>query len=127
VVIEDIDWLVFDEQPLPEPFATLHRTLRAAYVEQAGYDPYFGRRLLPALRDAGLVDVDSRGTVSTMHGGTATAEWYVMALERAKPRLVDAGLLDTALIDEALAQARDPSFAVLGPLGISAWGRVPSA
>ena len=26
VVIEDVDWLVFDAQDLPEPFATLQRT-----------------------------------------------------------------------------------------------------
>ena len=125
VVIEDADWLVFDAQDLPEPFATLHRTLRAAYVDSAGYDPFWGRRMLRALADAGLEDVDSRGTVKTMHGGTAGTEWYVLALERAGPRLVADGLLDAAVVEAALAQAREPSFAVLGPLTISAWGRRP--
>lgn len=127
VVIEEIDWLVFDEQPLPEPFGALHRTLRTAYVARAGYDPYYGRCLLPALRDAGLIDVESKGSVTTMHGGTPSAEWYVLALERAKPRLIEAGLLDGTTIDAALAQARAPEFCVLGPLGISAWGRKPLA
>jgi SAM-dependent methyltransferase len=127
VVIEDVDWLVFDAQDLPEPFATLHRTLRAAYVESAGYDPFWGRRLLAALGDAGLVDVESRGSVRTMHGATAGADWYVLALERAGPRLVADGLVDQDLVDAALAQARQPTFAVLGPLAISAWGRRPLA
>ncbi len=125
VVIEDIDWLVFDEQPLPEPFATLHRTVQEAYASRSGYDGYWGRRMLAAMRAAGLVDVESRGTVTTMHGGTPSAEWFVLALERAKPALVDAGRLDEAVVDAALAQARDPGFAVLSPLGISAWGRRP--
>jgi len=123
VVVEDVDWLVFDAQHLPEPFATLHRTLRAAYVESAGYDLFWGRRLLDALGDAGLVDVESRGSVRTMHGGTASAEWYVLALERAGPRLVADGLVHQDVVDAALTQARHPSFAVLGPLAISAWGR----
>ncbi len=125
VVVEDVDWLVFDAQELPEPFATLHRTLRAAYVASAGYDPFWGRRMLGALAAAGLDDVDSKGTVRTMHGGTPGAEWYVLALERAGPRLVADGLADAALVEAALAQARRPEFRVLGPLTISAWGRRP--
>jgi SAM-dependent methyltransferase len=127
VVIEDIDWLVFDAQDLPEPFATLSRTVRDHHAASAGYDGEWGRRMLGALGHAGLTDVDARGKVVTMHGGTPSAEWYVLALERARPAVVSAGLLPAGLVDEALAQARDPSFAVLGPLTISAWGRRPPA
>jgi SAM-dependent methyltransferase len=125
VVVEDIDWLVFEEQPLPEPFATLHRTVRDTYSARAGYDGYWGRRMLAALTGAGLVGVESTGRVTTMRGGQPSAEWYVMALERARQPLVEADLLDAAVVDRALAQARDPSFAVLSPLMISAWGRKP--
>ena len=124
-MIEDIDWLVFDSQELPEPFATLHRTVRSAYTANAattasGVDGCWRR-----CATVGLEDVDSRGTVLTMHGGTPSAEWYVMALERAGPALVDSGLLDAATVAAAIAQAREPDFAVLSPLSISAWGRKP--
>ena len=125
VVVEDVDWLVFDHQELPEPFATLQRAVRSGSADRTGYDGYWGRRMLGALRDAGLVDVDSKGRVVTMHGGTPSAEWYVLALERARPTLVEAGILPAELIDAALAQARRPDFVVLGPLSISAWGRRP--
>ena len=125
VVVEDVDWLVFDAQELPEPFATLSRTVRQAHTETSGYDGHWGRRMLGAFRSAGLVDIESRGKVVTMHGGTPSAEWYVLALERARPGLIESGLLPVELIDEALAQAREPSFEVLGPLAISAWGRRP--
>lgn len=124
VVIEDIDWLVFDTQPLPEPFATLHHSLRRASTE-AGYDGEWGRRMLATMRDAGLVDVESRGTVRTMRGGTPSAEWYVMALERAAPNLVEAGLVSQPVVDDAIRQARSADFVVLSPLSISAWGRKP--
>ena len=125
VVVEDVDWLVFESQALPEPFATLSRTTLARSVETYGYDGHWGRRMLATMVDAGLEDVDSRGKVVTMHGGTPSAEWYVLALERAAPSLVADGLLDAELVAEALAQARDPEFRVLGPLTISAWGRRP--
>ena len=125
VVVEDVDWLVFEHQDLPEPFATLSRTVLASSVGAYGYDGYWGRRLLGALRSAGLVAVESRGKVVTMHGATPSAEWYVLALERAAPALVADGRLDADLVTTALAQAHDPDFAVLGPLTISAWGRRP--
>ena len=127
VVIEDVDWLVFDAQDLPEPFATLSRTVRRHHTETSGYDGEWGRRLLGALGGAGLVDIESRGKVVTMHGGTPSAEWYVLALERARPAIISSGLLPAHLVDAALDQARDPSFAVLGPLTISAWGRRPTS
>ena len=126
VVVEDVDWLVFDHQELPEPFATLQRAVRSGSAARTGYDGSWGRRMLGALRDAGLVDVDSKGKVVTMHGGTPSAEWYVLALERARPALVEAGILPADVVDAALAQARRPDFVVLGPLSISAWGRRPS-
>jgi hypothetical protein len=125
IAIEDVDWLVFDHQELPEPFGTLHRTVGEAYTDNAGYDGEWGRRMLSTMRAAGLVEVESKGTVNTMHGGTPSAEWYVMALERAGPTLVDAGLLDQSTVVAAVAQARAPDFAVLSPLSISAWGRRP--
>jgi ubiquinone/menaquinone biosynthesis C-methylase UbiE len=127
VVVEDVDWLVFEQQVLPEPFATLSRTTLARSVETYGYDGHWGRRMLTAMVEAGLEEVDSRGNVVTMHGGTASAEWYVLALERSAPSLVADGLLAAELVEEALAQARDPEFRVLGPLTISAWGRRPGA
>jgi SAM-dependent methyltransferase len=125
VVIEDVDWLVFDSQELPEPFATLQSTVRSSTTDHNGYDGYWGRRMLGALRQAGLVDVESKGKVVTMHGGTPSAEWYVLALERARPAIIESGLLAADVVDAALAQAREPDFAVLGPLAISAWGRRP--
>ena len=125
VVVEDVDWLVFESQSLPEPFATLSLTTLARSVATYGYDGHWGRRMLSAMVDAGLEEVDSRGKVVTMHGGTPSAEWYVLALERGAPSLVAEGVLEADLVAEALAQARDPEFRVLGPLTISAWGRRP--
>jgi SAM-dependent methyltransferase len=125
VVVEDPDWVVFDAQPLPEAFGTLHRTLRDAYVAAAGYDPNLGGRLPRLLREAGLVDVDAEGSVFTMRGSTPSMEWYVLGLERSLPALIEAGIIDRDLAAAGLAEARDPECHLLSPLQMTAWGRKP--
>jgi hypothetical protein len=100
--------------------------MQRAYTEQAGYDGEWGRRMLATMRAAGLVEVEARGKVNTMYGGTPSAEWYVMALDRAGPKLVGAGLIDETTLRAAVDQARRSDFVVLSPLAISAWGRKPA-
>jgi SAM-dependent methyltransferase len=125
VVVQDVDWLQFDHQEVPEPFATLSRLMRRHSESQHGYDGAWGRRLVAALRARGLEGVECEGRVFTMHGGTDSAEWYVLALDRAAPALVAAGVLPEGLVAGAVAQARDPAFAILSPTRMAGWGRKP--
>jgi hypothetical protein len=74
VVLTDSDWVEFDAQPIPEPFGELSRLLRRSSEHVHGYDPTWGRRLLPALQERGLIDAHVDGAVYTMHGGTPSAE-----------------------------------------------------
>jgi SAM-dependent methyltransferase len=125
VVVEDVDWLVFEQQVLPPAFAEFHQRTQAAYVAGAGYDPYLGRRLHSWLSEHGLVDVTATGRVFTMHGGTPSMEWYVLGLERALPVLVEAGIVEQELADAALAEVRDPACRLLSPLQMTVTGRTP--
>ena len=125
VVVTDTDWVQFDAQAIPEPFATLSATLRSHSVQQHGYDGEWGRRLLPAFAAAGLVDIDATGHTWTMHGGTDSAEWYVGALARALPLIPREIFPDGHDPDAAVAQAREPDFAVLSPLSVTCVGRRP--
>jgi SAM-dependent methyltransferase len=125
IVVTDTDWLQFDAQPVPEPFATLSSILRNLSVQQHGYDGGWGRMLVSALQARGVDAVDGRGAVWMMHGGTDSAEWYVGALDRAlavlPPEVFPAGFDPAA----AIAQARQPEFAIWSPLSMTAWGRRP--
>jgi SAM-dependent methyltransferase len=125
VVVQDSDWVQFDTQPIPEPFATLSNTLRELSRQQHGHDATWGRYLLDAFACRGFVDVEARGRIFTMHGGTASAEWYVGGLARAidvvPPEVFPPGFSAT----DAIAQARDPNFAILSPISMTAWGRKP--
>lgn len=53
LVVQDTDWIQFDAQEVPEPFASLSSTMRAASAQQHGYDGFWGRRMLPAFKGAG--------------------------------------------------------------------------
>ena len=123
LVVQDTDWIQFDVQEIPEPFATLSNVLRRMSEQQHGWDGTWGRRLIPAFQSRGLVDVRAEGRVFTMVGGQESAEWYVAALASAAPLFVEAGVLDGGLVEKAIAQAREPSFAILSPLSVTAWGR----
>jgi SAM-dependent methyltransferase len=125
IVVSDVDWIQYDAQAVPEPFATLSRVLRDLSSSQHGYDGAWGRRLIDAFASRGLADVDARGEVWAMRGGTASAEWYVAALERAldvlPPEVFPSGFDPRA----AIAQAREPEFEILSPISVTAWGRKP--
>jgi SAM-dependent methyltransferase len=126
IVVTDTDWIEFDAQPVPEPFATLSRTLRG-YSEQAhGHDATWGRLLLRAFAQRGLTDIDGRGETWTMHGGTDSAEWYVGALDRALPVLPPEIFPEGFDPRAAIAQAREPDFAILSPISITVCGRRPA-
>jgi len=125
VVVSDVDWIQYDAQPVPEPFATLSRILRELSANQHGYDGTWGRMLVGALGARGLDAVDGRGEVWTMHGGTDSAEWYVSALDRALDVLPAEVFPPGFDPRAAIAQAREPDFAILSPISVTAWGRKP--
>jgi 2-polyprenyl-3-methyl-5-hydroxy-6-metoxy-1,4-benzoquinol methylase len=124
VVVTDSDWIQFDDQPVPEPFATLSRVLRAHSAAAHGHDAAWGRRLLAAFQRRGMRDVHADGVVYTMHGGTDSAEWYVAGLARSIEMHRRAGTLPADFpADDAIAQARHPDFAILSPISVTVRGR----
>ena len=125
ILVEDGDWGLYELQEIPEPFRTLSLGAMQYAVETMGMDPYAGRWLLPALKRRKVAECDGAGTVWTLHGGTPSAEWYVSGLARARDALVAAGVTDAETADAAIAQAREPDFAILGPVSLAAWGRKP--
>jgi hypothetical protein len=125
VVIEDPDWSVFDDQPLPPAFAQLHRAAQDAYGALGEYDKNLGGKLPRMLIAAGLVDVDAEGAVFMMHGGTPSMEWYVLGLERSIDAIVKGGVVDADVATAAFGEVRDRGCRLLSPLRVTAWGRKP--
>ncbi len=96
--------------------AVRHAVAHAARAERAASTDTTARGAAcssHAFTARGLADVDARGEVWTMHGGTDSAEWYVAALERALdviPAEVFPAGFDPARRDRPGARAglRDP-------------------
>ena len=73
----------------------------------------------------GLADVDARGEVWTMRGGTDSAEWYVAALERALD-VLPAEVFPPGFDRAPRSRKRaSPAFAILSPISVTACGRKP--
>ena len=124
MVIEDGAMAEFAEQTLPEPLRAVHRMVAGASHQQ-WRDPQAGVRVLGWMRDLGLEQLDAIGRVRIMRPHEASGEWWFLALERAAPRLVEAGAVSESDASAALAQMRAPGFAMLGPTSIATIGRKP--
>lgn len=125
LVAEEADMRAFEAQPLPEPLAGLHQIMCMASARQEYRDPNFGTRLLALLQERGMADLTADGHTDTMRGGEDSSEWWFLAVEHIRDRIVSAGVISESDFDAALAQARRPGFSMLGPLSIAVRGRKP--
>ena len=125
LVVEDGAFASFAEQTLPEPYATVHRYVSSGAISE-WRDADYGVRLAGRFRDLGAADIDIIGDVWSMRPGEPQGEWWFLALERAIPRLVEAGLVTAEDGDTALAQVRAPGFVMMSTVSIAVLGRKPS-
>ncbi len=126
VVVADPEWSAFEQQPLPPSFRALYDAMMATAQEANGYDRHWANRLLPAFQKRGLRDIECHGDTSTMHGGTESAEWLILAYERAAPLLVQAGHIEQQTVDAGLREARRDDFLVMSPISMVCRGRKPT-
>ncbi len=125
LLVEDGAFASFAEQTLPEPYATVHRAMATGATAE-WRDPNFGVRLSGRFRDLGAADIDMTGNVWAMRSGEPGGEWWFLAMERAIPRIVQAGLVTAEEGQTALAQVRAPGFVMMSSLSIAVWGRKPA-
>ena len=124
LVLEDGQFMGFGEQGLAEPYRTIHQVISDGSREE-WRDPNFGLQILDRMRANGLVELDAVGDVWAMRPGEPSGEWWFLALERAIPHLVEAGIVSADEGAEALAQVRAPGFVMLSPTSIASMGRKP--
>ena len=121
LLVEDLDHVsAVPHPPVPELDKAQQAIL--GMMSQAGFDPYCGRRLWGALRERGLADVHTEGSVSLMHAGTPGIDFYRFSLEALGPALVEQGALTPADLDGARAALESPDFAAFSAILVSAAG-----
>jgi hypothetical protein len=93
------------------------------FMEQAGYDRSFGRRLVSELRANGLEDVAAEARARVVQGGSPETAFFRLSLESLRAPLVESGALTDHEAEQALEHMDDPEGVYLSPLMVAAWGR----
>ncbi len=125
LVVEDGTFLGFGQQGLGEPYKTIHQIMAAGSLDE-WRDPDFGLQVLDRMRSVGLVELDVVGDIWAMRPHEPSGEWWFLALERAIPYMVAAGVVDESDSRAALEQVRAEGFVMMSPASIATLGRKPA-
>lgn len=82
--------------------------LRWAAAQQIDY--FVGRRIPAWMQAEGLADIASEGHACLYNGGSDFAQWWDLGLGEVSDKLVGAGAVTRAALDEFHALARDPDY-----------------
>jgi len=107
----------------------VYRDAMRAWVDVlalTGTDYDWGRTFPDPLIRHGYRDVDTAAIAPVLRGGSEAARFWSLTLETLRPRILEAGLLPEAVMNEARRLLADPEFWDLGPGFVAAWGRRPA-
>ena len=94
-----------DAEFFDRAFATVVDTARSV-----GFDPFYGRRLGPTLRSAGLANVSVEGSIFEWNARHPLARLYTLTFQRLKPMVLQAERLAPDEFDRLLAMMADDDF-----------------
>jgi SAM-dependent methyltransferase len=121
LVLEDYDWSV----DMRDDFFQRVQDTALSFMEKAGFDPYFGRRLLAEMAAAGIERAAAEGRVRVIRGGTPETAFFRLSLLALRESLLEAGTITEEEVERALAQLDDPAEVLLSPVMVAAWGWRP--
>ena len=103
MLIEDYDWTGFgfeDDDPRFERVADAV----IAFMQQAGFEPRYGRRVVAELAAAGLTDVRGEGRALIIDSRSPGFDFFRLSFESLRDAVVGAGLLSHEDADWAAAR-----------------------
>ncbi|MDY6835133.1 MAG: methyltransferase domain-containing protein [Chloroflexota bacterium] len=124
--IGDVDYVSFVAQR--EEHADLFDRGRNAFLtllSYAGWDPYYARKVAPALRNQGLSDVQSSVAVLEWDGTHPAASIWTYIYEQIRDYAVRDGLITDAEMGAIISLLSSPDFSAIGPIVCGVWGRKP--
>jgi SAM-dependent methyltransferase len=121
--LEDTDSLPLFRSARSEDFLGDIRSAGYGLMRASGHEPRGGHFDLRMLLGSELTDVSAEGRVVMVQGGSPQARHYMLWLEYMRPKIVAAGLLDDARIDQALDEMADPDNRWSSQVMISVVGR----
>lgn len=121
IVIEDYDWSCFAfEGDDPEIARVADAIL--AFMQQAGFERDYGRRVVTEIADAGFTEVRGEGRVRIIDSTSPGFDFFRLSFESLKGAVVDAGLLSVEEAEAASARLGE-DMRVWTPLMMAGIGR----
>jgi SAM-dependent methyltransferase len=121
MVIEDYDWTGFGfegDDPRLDQVAEAVIT----FMQRAGFEPQYGRRVVADMAAAGLTDVRGEGRALIIDSRSPGFDFFRLSFESLRDALVDAGLLSREDADAAAARLAE-DMRVQTPLMMAGIGR----
>lgn len=121
LVVEDYDWTSFGLEGDDGQFSHVAETIMA-FMQRAGFEPNYGRRVVSDIASAGLTDVRGEGRARVIDSAAAGFDFFRLSFESLREAVVDAGLLSEADAEAAAARFNE-EVRVLTPLMMAGIGR----
>jgi SAM-dependent methyltransferase len=122
LLVEDYDWTTYGNEPSSEVITRVTEAVIAFMVE-AGFDPYLGRRLLGELRSRGLTATGAEGRTLVMDAEHPGAAFYRLSLMSLREAVIARGAVTHGEVDEVLADMDRGDRILISPTMVAAWGR----
>jgi SAM-dependent methyltransferase len=121
LLIEDYDWTAFGTNPASEVASRVTEAVIDVMVG-AGFDPYYGRRLLSEFRVRGLAESGAEGRSLVIGAGHPGAAFYRLSLISLRDLVVSRGAVTEAEVDEVVAELDRDDHTLVSPIMVAAWG-----
>lgn len=121
LVIEDYDWSSFGFEDADPRFEQVTEAV-ITFMQQAGFEPRYGRRVVADMAAAGLTDVRGEGRARVIDSNSPGFDFFRLSFESLRDAVVAAGLLSREDADAAAARFAEDRR-VLTPLMMAGIGR----
>lgn len=101
MVIEDYDWTGFGFEDDPRFDRVAEAVI--AFMQQAGFEPRYGRRVVADMAAAGLTDIRGEGRALIIDSRSPGFDFFRLSFESLRDAVVNAGLLSGEDADAATA------------------------
>jgi SAM-dependent methyltransferase len=121
IVIEDYDWSCFGFEGDDPDIARVADAI-LSFMQQAGFERDYGRRVVPEIAEAGFTDVRGEGRMRIIDSTSPGFDFFRLSFESLKDAVVDAGLLSAEEAEAASARFGE-DLRVWTPLMMTGIGR----
>jgi SAM-dependent methyltransferase len=121
IVIEDYDWSCFGFEGEDPSISRVAEAI-LGFMQQAGFERDYGRRVVTEIADAGFVDVRGEGRVRIIDSTSPGFDFFRLSFESVKGAVVEAGMLSAEDAEAASARFGE-ELRVWTPLMMAGIGR----